>query len=257
MPTAVTGYRGGTSGESGGTSVRSRGRRHAGRRYYRQGGFLIIVTASVVIALDQWSKDRAQAYLQRFPCRCHHVVGPVSLQLTTNRGAAFGLGASAYPIVVAAAVALVVVVVAYSRRAAMGGVSPSVAVGLGLLSGGALSNLADRFVRHHHGAVVDFIRAVSWWPVFNVADAAITIGAVVLGVALALFSSKSTKDVPSTLAGPLTERTPSGLGGPGTPAGHDGPGAPDGEVAPGTAGGPVPPSTSAGPMSFGRAVPGL
>jgi hypothetical protein len=69
VPTAVTGYRGGTSGESGGASVRSRGRRHAGRRHRRQGGLLIIVTASVVIALDQWSKDRAQAYLQRVPCR--------------------------------------------------------------------------------------------------------------------------------------------------------------------------------------------
>ncbi|MGC8626937.1 MAG: signal peptidase II [Acidimicrobiales bacterium] len=197
---AFNGCRGGTSGEGSGASLGDRGR----RRYQRKGGLLLTVTASAVVALDQWSKDRAQAYLQRFPCRCRHVVGPLSLQLTANRGAAFGLGASAYPIVVAAAVALVVVLVAYSRRAAMGGVSWSVAIGLGLLSGGAVSNLADRFVRHHHGAVVDFIRVVSWWPVFNVADAAITTGAVVLGASLLLSSPKSTKDVPGTSARPMS-----------------------------------------------------
>ena len=62
-----------------------------------------------------------------------------------------------------------------------------VIVGLGLLAGGALSNLADRFFRHHHGAVVDFIQLVSWWATFNVADAAITVGALTLAVSLVLF----------------------------------------------------------------------
>jgi len=37
-------------------------------------------------------------------------------------------------------------------------------------------------VRHHHGAVIDFID-LRWWPVFNVADACITIGAVLLVLA--------------------------------------------------------------------------
>jgi len=39
-------------------------------------------------------------------------------------------------------------------------------------------NLADRLVRHHGGGVIDFID-LQWWPVFNVADAAISIGVVV------------------------------------------------------------------------------
>jgi lipoprotein signal peptidase len=51
-----------------------------------------------------------------------------------------------------------------------------------------LSNLADRLFRAQHGAVVDFIQAVSWWPTFNVADAAITAGALTVGVSLAFFS---------------------------------------------------------------------
>jgi len=78
--------------------------------------------------------------------------------------------------------------IAFSGRAARIGVSLAIVVGLGLLCGGALSNLADRLFGAHHGAVVDFIRAVSWWPTFNVADAAITTGAVTVAVSLVFFS---------------------------------------------------------------------
>ena len=55
-------------------------------------------------------------------------------------------------------------------------------VGLVLVLGGALGNLADRLARSPgflRGHVVDFV-AVGWWPVFNVADSCITIGAIVL-----------------------------------------------------------------------------
>jgi len=47
---------------------------------------------------------------------------------------------------------------------------------VGLILGGALGNILDRLV---HGAVVDFIKIFSW-PTFNVADAAITVGFVLL-----------------------------------------------------------------------------
>jgi len=56
------------------------------------------------------------------------------------------------------------------------------AVALGLLAGGAAGNLVDRLLRDHGGAVVDFID-LQWWPVFNLADAAITCGAVALVLA--------------------------------------------------------------------------
>ena len=45
--------------------------------------------------------------------------------------------------------------------------------------GGAVGNLTDRLFRHNGGAVIDFID-LRWWPVFNVADAAITCGAILL-----------------------------------------------------------------------------
>jgi len=58
----------------------------------------------------------------------------------------------------------------------------SVAVALGLVLGGALGNLADRVFRapgFGRGSVIDFVD-LRWWPVFNVADAAITCGCVLL-----------------------------------------------------------------------------
>jgi signal peptidase II len=58
----------------------------------------------------------------------------------------------------------------------------AIAVALGLVLGGALGNLADRLFRSPgfgRGSVVDFVD-LRWWPVFNVADAAITCGCVVL-----------------------------------------------------------------------------
>ena len=56
----------------------------------------------------------------------------------------------------------------------------------GLVIGGALGNLADRAFRGHggllSGAVIDFVD-LQWWPVFNVADSAIVVGACIAVVA--------------------------------------------------------------------------
>lgn len=146
----------------------------------------LAAVAATVIALDQWTKSWALHNLSATSPR--HVLGPVYLVLSFNRGAAFSLGSGASPVIEVLASALAVAVIAFSGRAARVGASPVVVIGLGLLSGGALSNLADRLFGDHHGAVVDFIQAVSWWPTFNVADAAITTGAVTVAVTLAFFS---------------------------------------------------------------------
>jgi len=58
----------------------------------------------------------------------------------------------------------------------------AVAVALGLVTGGAVGNLADRIFRAPgllRGAVVDFVD-LRWWPVFNVGDMAITAGCILL-----------------------------------------------------------------------------
>lgn len=143
----------------------------------------LAVVAVVVVVADQASKSWALHHT--VPPR--HVVGPLWLTLTLNPGAAFGLGRGVTPVVEAVVVALVAGLVIFGRRASRHATGPAV-VGLGLLVGGAIGNLADRALRHHHGAVIDFIDMArigtrDWWPVFNVADAAIVIGAVTLAAA--------------------------------------------------------------------------
>jgi signal peptidase II len=78
-------------------------------------------------------------------------------------------------------VAIGVAVAAFVLLASRNLPSSASAVGLGLVLGGALGNLTDRFIRGPgiSGEVVDFID-LRIWPVFNLADSAIVVGAAVL-----------------------------------------------------------------------------
>jgi signal peptidase II len=147
---------------------------------------LILTVAAVVVAADQATKTWALHHAQVG----RHVVGPLWLELTFNKGAAFGVGQGVTPVVVAVVVILVAGLLVFGRRASRTATVPA-AVGLGLLLGGAIGNLVDRVLRHHHGQVIDFIAAArighhDWWPVFNLADAAIVVGAVTLVLAYSL-----------------------------------------------------------------------
>lgn len=135
-----------------------------------------LVAAAVIVA-DQVTKHIATDDLE--PGVPHHVIGPVNWLLTFNSGAAFSLGRGVTPLVEAAVVVLIVALILFTRQARRRA-SPVVLIGLGLLLGGALSNLGDRLFGSHHGAVVDFIQAVSWWPVFNVADSCVVVGVILL-----------------------------------------------------------------------------
>jgi signal peptidase II len=154
--------------ERGPVPALSRPRTRArGRTLLALGG----TTAAVVVALDQLTKTWALAALDDGPT---HLVWTLRLNLSFNSGAAFGLGKGLAPFFVAAGVVMVVLLVGLGRSA---GTTGPAAVALGLVLGGAVGNLADRLFRDHGGAVVDFID-LQWWPVFNLADAAITCGAV-------------------------------------------------------------------------------
>jgi signal peptidase II len=105
-------------------------------------------------------------------------VGPVRFLLTYNTAGAFGLGGAAVPFLAVVALAVVVVMAATKETAR----DPRLATAVGLVLGGALGNLVDRMFRGRgmlRGAVVDFID-FRVWPVFNLADAAITIGCLLL-----------------------------------------------------------------------------
>jgi signal peptidase II len=107
-----------------------------------------------------------------------HLVGPLQLDLEYNRGVAFSLGNGLGPIVIVIVVVVLAAVLLLGRSAP----GRSGVVALGLIAGGALSNLGDRIVRRS-SAVVDFIHT-GFWPTFNVADSAVVIGSIVLGISL-------------------------------------------------------------------------
>ena len=131
--------------------------------------------ATAVVALDQSTKAWAVRALDDGPIE---LFWTLQLRLSFNAGAAFGLGQGLGPLLVVAAVVLLVVILALGRTAVR---SAGAAAALGLVVGGAVGNLVDRLVGGHGGAVIDFID-LQWWPAFNVADAAITCGALWLVV---------------------------------------------------------------------------
>lgn len=132
--------------------------------------------AAGVVTLDRVTKVWAEATL---PGSTIVVVeGWLAFQYAENPGASFGILQGAGPYLAVAAVVAVGVIAAMLRSAR----STAEAVGLGLVAGGAVGNLIDRLVRGEgvaDGAVVDFIR-IPLIPNFNVADAALTVGVVVL-----------------------------------------------------------------------------
>jgi signal peptidase II len=137
--------------------------------------------ATAVVAADQLTKWLAQRELVDHDV---HLVGSLRFHLVYNKGTAFGLGSKFAPLI--ALSASVVVIALLTVRRQMQGVIPNIAVAA--VAGGAVGNLLDRLFREGDGFlggyVVDFID-LQWWPVFNVADIAITLGAVTLALTAA------------------------------------------------------------------------
>ena len=103
------------------------------------------------------------------------------MALQFNSGLAFSLFTGRATLVtVLLGVGVVVLAVLVARVRTM----PQ-AVGGGLVLGGGLGNLSERVVSDHHGLVADFI-TLSHWPTFNVADACITVGVIVLAASVLL-----------------------------------------------------------------------
>jgi signal peptidase II len=110
-----------------------------------------------------------------------HIVWTLRLHLSFNTGMAFSQGQNWGPII--GVVALVVIVALLLSLRRQPGRLTDLAVGL--IVGGAIGNFADRLFRSPgwlRGAVVDFID-LQWFPIFNVADMAITIGGGLLVLA--------------------------------------------------------------------------
>jgi signal peptidase II len=137
---------------------------------------LLAATALAVVVVDQLTKAWAVANLED---RDIDLIGSLRFHLERNSGAAFSLNQGRGGLIAVLALAVVVAVVWVGRSVQ----TKAGAVTVGLVLGGALGNLVDRFFRSGHGflggAVIDFID-VQWWPIFNVADIAVTVGGLLL-----------------------------------------------------------------------------
>jgi len=141
---------------------------------------LLAVTAVVAVALDQITKAIALAALDDGRS-VHAIDGVLHWTLQRNPGAAFGIFRRAPVLftVLAIVITAAIVVAAPRVRDRLNGAA------LGLVLGGALGNLGDRLFRPpgpFRGRVIDFID-FRVWPTFNLADAAVVVGAALLAVA--------------------------------------------------------------------------
>ncbi|MDD5722365.1 MAG: signal peptidase II [Syntrophales bacterium] len=145
-------------------------------------GFFI--TLVLVVGLDQLSKwyiSSGMSLHASYPV----IDGFFNITYIRNPGAAFGFLANAAPLfrsgflIVVSAAAIVMVLFFLARDRSAGGL---LVCALSLITGGAVGNLIDRV---RFGNVVDFLDVYIGsyhWPAFNVADSAISIGAVLLAV---------------------------------------------------------------------------
>ena len=141
----------------------------------RRAAFVALI-AGAVVAVDQLTKAWA---LRTLTTRDIDLFWTLRFHLARNTGAAFSVGFGSGGLIAILAIVVVIVLVALGRTLQ----TRTGVVSLGLVLGGALGNLADRAFRHGSGflggSVVDFVDP-QWWPVFNVADMAVSIGGVLL-----------------------------------------------------------------------------
>ncbi|UYM05345.1 signal peptidase II [Solicola gregarius] len=154
----------------------------AGRPRGRSRRLVLFATVAVIAyALDVVTKIIAVARLEGPPVETVTVIPNVlDLTLVRNSGAAFGIATGFTAVLTAIAVGVCIVVVRMAGKLR----DPIWAIALGLLLGGALGNLTDRFARSPgplRGHVVDFL-ALPHWPVFNLADCCVTVAAVLIAL---------------------------------------------------------------------------
>jgi signal peptidase II len=145
------------------------------RQRRRLGLFLIV--AALIVTFDQLSKLWIRAHLalgESLP-----LTDRLSLTYVGNTGSAFGLLANRTFLLIIIGIASLLIVLLFLRYLSQ--VTTLSMVSIGLIWGGAVGNFIDRL---RFGYVTDFVYFRLWgnfyWPAFNIADTAITVGVVVL-----------------------------------------------------------------------------
>ncbi len=146
-------------------------------RYWRDYATLAVL-AGLIIALDQWTKWLVRTNLPFqgtwLPGWLQWLSPYARIVHWSNSGAAFGTFQNGNPVFTVLAILVIIAIIYYYPRVEANDWTLRLAMGLQL--GGAAGNLVDRLLMHR---VTDFI-SVGNFPVFNVADASISIGVVVL-----------------------------------------------------------------------------
>lgn len=141
--------------------------------------FYLFGIASVLIALDQWTKNLVRVNLALgetwLPAGWDWLSPYARIVHWYNTGAAFGMFQRGSTIFMALAVIVICAIVYYFPRVELHDWTLRLAMSMQLA--GASGNLIDRLL--HEGKVTDFI-SVGTFPVFNVADASITVGTAIL-----------------------------------------------------------------------------
>jgi signal peptidase II len=138
---------------------------------------LFLIVAALIVTFDQLSKLWIRAHLalgESLP-----LTDRLSLTHVGNTGSAFGLLANRTVLLIIIGIASLLIVLLFLRYLSQ--VTTLSMVSIGLVWGGAVGNFIDRL---RFGYVTDFIYFRLWgdfyWPAFNIADAAITVGVFVL-----------------------------------------------------------------------------
>lgn len=151
-------------------------------RWFRR-AWLVLIIAGIVIALDQWTKELVRQSIPDYtsiipiPALGEYFV----FEHVHNYGAAFGILQNQGNFFIIVAVVVVIGILAYLHYL------PTedwiVRLLLGLMLGGAVGNVIDRI---NQGYVTDFVKmgipGVYYWPNYNIADSAIVLGVIGLGI---------------------------------------------------------------------------
>lgn len=142
-------------------------------------GLLFILLAAAIVIIDQVTKEWIRTNIALGGALPE--VGCLSIVHVQNTGSAFGLFTNQAFLLSIVAIAGLVIILIFFRYLSELGFAGGIA--LSLIFAGALGNQIDRFMLGH---VTDFIYIRLWdnvfWPAFNVADSAITVGAIALAI---------------------------------------------------------------------------
>ncbi len=140
------------------------------------------VSFLLVVILDRISK--AWVLAKFVPGESRLIIeGSLYFTYVQNKGAAFGMMPGKSWLFFISALVVITVLVIYNL---LGKTTVLEAISTGIIAGGALGNLIDRYF---YSFVIDFID-LGWWPVFNLADSAIVCGGATLVVLFLLERKK-------------------------------------------------------------------